>query len=276
MAQTRQQLHPGFVLHQRSYRNSSVIVELFTELHGRISVVARGVRKPKSHLAALLQPFTPLLLSWVARGELGTLTAVENDGAPLLLNHRSVINGLYVNELLMRLLHRNDPYPELYAHYLTVLQQLCEKRAVSGPGTAEEQQILRNFERRLLQELGYGLVLDHEVENGSPLNEEALYLYDFERGPVLCSEVPSVHGTEVDYNRLAAGSVRIHGKTLLALAQGVLTDRRSLRESKRLMRAALALHLGVKPLQSRKLYNMMELRANGAVSGNTISSHREN
>lgn len=272
---TRQQLTPGFVLHQRAYRNSSVIVELFTESHGRISVVARGVRKPKSRLAALLQPFRPLLLSWVARGELGTLTAAESDGTPLLLNHRSVIRGLYINELLMRLLHRNDPHPELYCHYLLILQQLWEQRSVGELFSADEQQTLRNFERQLLDELGYGLILDHDVESGLPLVGELQYRYDLERGPVLCSERFSDREVTRDYGGYTADMVMVHGQTLLSLAQGVLTDRRSLRESKRLMRAALGIHLGAKPLQSRKLFNTMQVPVSSPAVGTVQNSSRE-
>jgi len=251
---SRHQLEPGFVLHQRPYRDTSLIVDLFTASQGRISVVARGVRKAKSRLAPLLQPFQPLLVSWVARGELGTLTAVESDGVPFILNRRVLISGFYVNELLVRLLHRDDPHPDLFKAYLDVLQHLSALQLSSAKVSIDEQVSLRWFEKQLLDELGYALVLDHEVSSGEGIRDDALYHYYLEQGPVLVESPQSE-------NMLNTGSsgerdfVRIHGKSLFDIARGVFRDEVSLRESKRLMRAALAVHLGTKPLHSRELLN---------------------
>jgi len=258
-APVRHQLQAGFVLHQRAYRDSSLIVDFFTASHGRISVVARGVRKPKSRLAPLLQPFQPLLLSWVARGELGTMTAVESGGIPLMLNRRVLISGFYLNELLVRLLHRYDPHTELYHAYLAVLQQLADlEHALSSLTSVNEQVALRRFEKQLLHELGYGLLLDHDVESGEPISDDALYHYHLEQGPVLFSDNPAVRLRTYHSQQRQSDLIRIHGSSLIDLRHGNFRDSDSLREGKRLMRAALGVHLGSKPLQSRAMFNQLQ------------------
>lgn len=256
----RHQLEPGFVLHQRPYRDTSLIVDLFTESYGRISVVARGVRKAKSRLAPLLQPFQPLLVSWLARGELGTLTAAESKGVPFILAPRVLVSGFYINELLVRLLHRDDPHTDLFQAYLNVLQKLSTL-STESQSSVDEQIALRGFEVQLLNELGYALILDHEVKDGMPLIPDTLYHYFLEQGPLFIDEhqvrnVMNHHASLKDNN-----FVRIHGKSLLDLALGTFRDAGSLRESKRLMRAALVVHLGSKPLHSRSL--LSGLRAPG-------------
>ncbi|MCF6323690.1 MAG: DNA repair protein RecO [Gammaproteobacteria bacterium] len=252
----RHQLEPGFVLHQRPYRDTSLIVDLFTESQGRVSVVARGVRKPKSRLSPLLQPFQPLLISWTARGELGTLIAAESNGIPFILNPRVLVSGFYINELLVRLLHRDDPYTDLFQAYFNVLQTLSTLSA--SQFVVDQQVALRTFEVHLLNELGYALILGHEVKDGMPLKAETLYHYFLDQGPLLIDEHQVKNVSNHHISSKANNFVRIHGKSLLDLAQGTFRDARSLRESKRLMRAALAVHLGSKPLHSRSLLN--ELR----------------
>jgi len=251
----RHQLESAFVLHQRPYRDSSLIVDLFTENHGRISVVARGVRKAKSRLAPLLQPFQPLLISWFARGELGTLTAAESNGPPFILNPRVLISGFYINELLVRLVHRDDPHMDLFQAYLNVLQKLSTLPA--SQFLLDEQIALRGFEVDLLNELGYALILDHEIKDGMPLMPDTLYHYFLEQGPQFIDEhqVRKVIGHHI--SSTGNDVVKIHGKSLLDLALGTFRDASSLRESKRLMRAALAVHLGSKPLHSRSLLNRL-------------------
>ncbi|MBL1261188.1 MAG: DNA repair protein RecO [Thiotrichaceae bacterium] len=249
----RHQLEPAFVLHQRPYRDTSLIVDLFTENYGRISVVARGVRKAKSRLSPLLQPFQPLLISWVSRGELGTLTAAENNGVPFILNPRVLISGFYINELLVRLLHHDDPHTDLFQDYFNVLKKLSTLS--TSQLLVDEQIALRGFEIQLLNELGYALILDHEVKSGMPLVPDTLYHYFLEQGPLFIDEYQVKH--VMDYHESLKGNdfVKIHGKSLLDLAQGTFRDASSLRESKRLMRAALAVYLGSKPLHSRSLLN---------------------
>jgi DNA repair protein RecO (recombination protein O) len=247
-------LEPAYVLHYRPYRDSSLLLELLTPAHGRVALIARGARRPKSRLHGLLQPFQPLLASWSLRRELGTLTAVEaRDGAGL--RGRALMSGFYVNELLMRLLHRHDPQPQLFAAYETVLQALAGGVAPSPerspPPEAAGQTALRLFELALLRELGYGLVLEHDVA-GDPIRAEAVYHYYPERGPVYETAAAVREEIMEDYGNPAA--VRVHGGSLLALAAGRLLDPRDLQEAKRLMRAVLHRRLGGRPLASRALF----------------------
>jgi DNA repair protein RecO (recombination protein O) len=186
----------------------------------------------------LLQPFQPLLLSGAGKGELLTLTVAEEAGRPLPPPPARWLSGLYVNELLLRLLPRHDPHPGLFAAYQAVLE------ALTGP--VAEEVALRIFEKRLLAELGYGLLLDAEADSGAPIVAERVYRYVLERGP--CSLAPT------------AGGILISGKSLLALRQENLADAGVLREAKRLTRAALGVYLQGRPLQTRKLLAALRRR----------------
>ena len=237
-------LQPGFILHSRPYRDTSALLEVFTREYGRLGLVARGARGAKSKLRGVLQPFRPVLLSWLGRGDLGTLTDAEAQGVALTLGGRALLSGYYLNELVQRLTHRHDPHPTLYDAYQEALVGLNDEMQI--------ERVLRLFEKRLLQELGYGLVLDHDVASGAPLTATALYQYQLERGPVL-SEAGASHG------------LLLHGSSLLSLAGDELQDECSLRENKRLMRAVLALYLGDKPLKSRDLFRGMTAAPSVAV-----------
>ncbi|HQY22627.1 MAG TPA: DNA repair protein RecO [Gammaproteobacteria bacterium] len=227
----------AYVLHTRPYRETSFLCEFFTADYGRISVVAKGVRRPKSRGRALLQPFIPLMISCVGRGSLLTLTDFDAVGVAPVLTGRCAVSAFYLNELLFRLIHHEDPNPDLFFCYQAALSEL-EK-------TTEVQIVLRLFEKSLLKMLGYELQLVKELRTGKPLNPEGDYRFDPASGPVL-----------VETGDLAIGVKSqdvFKGKSLLALAAGVLNDIVVLGDLKRLMRLALAPHLGSKPLESRKL-----------------------
>lgn len=227
-ATDRVSLEPAWVLHHYPYRDSSLLLEVFTREYGRTGLVARGARAAKSRWRNQLQILQPLLLSWNMRGELGTLTGVDSRAVPPVYQGRQVLCACYLNELLLRLLRRHDPHPELFDAYEQAINML----------SGSEEQALRCFEKRLLQELGYGLLLDQEADDGAPVTAEALYEYRLERGPVRC--------------RQAAGSgIFLHGASLLALQEEKLEGQRACREVKTLMRAALGLYLGERPLKTR-------------------------
>jgi len=252
----RIELEPAYVLHSRAYRDTSLLVEALTLNHGRVGLVARGAKKSKSKLNALLQPFRPLLLSWSARGELGTVTSAEPNGPACFLLGRSVVNGFYVNELLMRLLHRHDACSELFSCYKAVLNDLESTNQHLKQDDYEqqgfhEQRALRIFEKNLLSELGYGLVLDHDVETTQSINAQWLYQYNLDKGPVLLAKKPAATLTNTDSSK----AIMLHGRSLLSLEHGKLNDIQSLRETKRLMRAALKIQLGDRPLNSKRLLN---------------------
>lgn len=237
---------PAFVLHTSDYRETSLLVEAYSRNHGRIGLIAKGARRAKTGLRAVLNPFQPLLLSWIGKNDLATLTAAEPDQAALVLSGEALYCGFYMNELLMRLLHRHDPHERLFDAYQAALARLQTDD--------EYDAALRIFERHLLQELGYGLVLDHEANASTPIAPDRIYDYLPERGPV------PADGDQT-------GGVRIQGRSLLALAAGRFSDAQELREAKRLMRRMLAQHLGERPLYSRELFQRLKVRAPLAKAG---------
>ncbi|MGM0594504.1 MAG: DNA repair protein RecO [Pseudomonadota bacterium] len=237
----RVQLQPAHLLHRKPYRDSSLLLEAFTPEYGRLGLVARGARSRRSSSQGLLQPFQPLLLSWSGRGELQTLIAVEATASPPALQGDALLGGFYLNELIMRLLTRHDPHPELYNVYAATLQRI-------GDGVDLGWQ-LRLFERELLRELGYGLQLSHEACSDRPLEPRLRYCYHIEHGP----------------QRLERGDddcIAVHGATLLALNDGVALDERCQKEAKRLMRAVLQRYLGPRPLASRELFRAKYMKPN--------------
>ena len=235
----------GLVLHARHYSETSLILEVLTREQGRIGLLAKGARRRSSPWQGLLKPFQPLLLSWGGRGDLALLTGAESDGAAIALDVDSLYCGFYLNELLVRLLHRHDPHEQLFDAYRSALHALG---SVAVPDI-----VLRIFEKRLLSDIGYGLVLDRDIHDNATLIPDALYEYVIDQGPVRVVD-PQLH-------RPARG-IRIHGESLMALAQEELISPRALRETKLLVRAALSRHLGGRPLHSRRLYQHMQaLRA---------------
>lgn len=229
----RASLEAGWILHTRPYRETSLLVEALTREHGRVGLVARGARGPTSRLRGLLQPLQPLLLSWVGRGELCTLTGAEPRGMSPVISANRLSHTFYMQELLLRLMQRNDPHPGLFDAYGRALGNLSS-------ATVSAESTLRVFENALLHELGYGLVLDHEVGEGNPIKADQRYTYCLEHGPVL--------GVAEE------AGVAVSGAALQALASGLVRERDHLREIKRLMRATLSLYLGERPLKSRELF----------------------
>lgn len=224
---TRIEFEPAFLLQQRPYRESSQLLEVFSAGHGRVGLVARGARGTRSRLRGVLQPFAPLLLSWTESGELGTLIAAESAGpAPVLAGER-IFHGWYLNELLLRLIGRHDPHPQLYRDYAEALRQLPGERAEAA---------LRIFEKRLLAESGYGLPLGGELE------PRRRYRFDPEQGPRPAAE------SEQD-----AGHDLYWGASLIALELERLETREALLDARKLLRAALQRQLGGRPLETPRL-----------------------
>jgi DNA repair protein RecO (recombination protein O) len=224
-------LEPGFVLHQRPYRNTSQLLECVTANHGRVGLVARGSRRPGSGQRALLQPFVPLRLSWLRRGELGRLTQVEAAGASYDLASQRLLGAYYANELLLRLTARSDPNAEIFSCYSRCLAELASTKIVARP--------LRVFELGLLHALGYGVELGGDATSGEPLKPEARYVFEIEQG-LRCA----------DAGAHAEADVYI-GRDLIALRECRLDDDGSLRAAQRLLGRVLRAHLGERPLQSR-------------------------
>jgi DNA repair protein RecO (recombination protein O) len=223
---------PALLLHSRPFRDNSLLVELFIPDSGRLGAVVRGVggqRRSGAARRALLQPFQPLWASWSGRGELKTVQLLEARAAPLPLQGRALFSGLYLNELLCRLLQREDPHPDLFADYEQALAQLVAGEPLDL--------VLRRFELRLLEALGYGFSLVVDAD-GEAVSATAFYGFDGETG----------------LRRLAGASPQaLSGADLLDFAAGRFTEA-SRRALKRLCRLALRPHLGERPLQSRQLF----------------------
>jgi len=232
----RVQLTRAYVLHQRPFRDSSLIVEVFARDYGRMTVFARAARGPKSRFAAL-QPFQALLLSWSGRGESPLLTAAEiADALQAPLPPRQIISAFYLNELLLTLTTRHDPHPELFDHYQATLSALCRGSAADAS--------LRLFEARLLDFIGYGLDLSAEADTGEPVQAEAHYHYR-----------PGVHGV---VRAAASGDGAVAGHVLQRLAgAAALSSESDLRQARVLMRAAIDHCLDGRELRTRVVARSM-------------------
>src|SRR3989338_7069088 len=169
----RSTLQPAYLLHCYPYLDTSLLVEVLTGNHGRLGLVARGGRGPATRHRPFLQPFRPLLISWSGRGELGTLTGCEGHGPAIVLQGTSLYSGFYMNELLLRLVARQDPHAGLFQHY---------EQALQGLGLEDGQRALRLFEKRLLEALGYGLQLKYDAADHRPLNAAGTYEFRLEHG----------------------------------------------------------------------------------------------
>lgn len=230
----RVHLEPAYILHSRPYRESSMLLEALTRNHGRVGLVARGARGARSRWKSTLQPFRPLLLDWMQRSELGSLTGAEQIAAPPALTGEALFCAFYVNELLMRFLQRFDPHAGLFDDYQRVLVDL----AADQP----PQPILRIFEYRLLAAVGFGLQLDHESGSERKISAGAWYLYQPESGPVR-REPEAGRSEEL-----------VSGAALLALKSGKIDDQH-LNQLKRLMRGVIRFHLGDRAIRSQQLFS---------------------
>lgn len=240
-------MESAYVLHTRPWRETSLMAELFTPGHGRVGVIARGARRGRRGAAGSLQPFTRLRCEWRGRGELRTLTVAEADRS-LWLSGEVLYAGLYLNELLMRLLQREDAHPGLFARYARTLELLA-----SGGGL---EPVLREFELGLLDELGYGFPLDQDAD-GMPLDPAGDYRLDPDAGLVRVADdqIGGRSGGVADrIERGATSALRLPGADLLRLACGDLEAVAVRRTAKLLTRTALAPHLGPRPLRARALF----------------------
>lgn len=233
---------PAFLLHARPFRETSLIIEVFSRDYGRIGLLARGVRSPKSRKRALVMPFQPLLLGWSGKGELPLLTGLEATGCARELVAEQRYAAFYLNELLLKLLHRHDAHESLFDFYGIILDELHQGMAV--------QHALRRFEKELLSQTGYGLILHHEAESSRPVDAQRNYRYLPELGPRPVSQ--SVQ----DHHEKEHG-INIRGKSLLDFHQGIFEDKVSLKECRSLIRFLLDKQLSGKPLHSRQVFHQV-------------------
>lgn len=239
MVRQRLALQPAWVLKATPYSDTSLLVEALTPAQGRIGLVARGARGPKSRTRVLLQPFRPLLLSWNEAGELGSLTGAETAGMPHALDGERIFSGWYLNELLLRLLARHDPHPGVVDAYALALQALSGERDEAACEAA-----LRRFELHLLAELGFGLDWPED------LRPEDGYRWHADQG-LLRMPAPT--------------SETLSGAALIALRDEALRTPEDLLTARRLLRAMLAPLLGNRPLATAAV--LRQLRQRPGVSG---------
>ncbi|MGB4063172.1 MAG: DNA repair protein RecO [Azonexus sp.] len=230
---------PAYVLHSYPFRETSLIVEVFSRDFGRMALLARGARRPRSAIRGLLMAFQPIEIGWAGKGEVLTLMKAEWLGGQPLLSGEALFCGYYLNELLMHLLPREDAHEQLFAHYTKMLGRLA-----ADPSGKVREADLRSFEKALLQELGYGLTLNHDSA-GNPIQPEAFYTYRMEQGPV-----------RLEHEE--AASQIVIGKTLLDLDAEDFSDSRSRYESKALMRTLMAYYLAGKELETRKIFKELQ------------------
>jgi DNA repair protein RecO (recombination protein O) len=236
--QVRQDAQAGFVLHSYPFRETSLVVETFTRDHGRIALVARGARRPRSSLRGVLLSFQPLLLSWTGRSELRTLTRAEWQGAYAALGGETLMCGFYLNELLLKLLPRDDPHERLYGVYQATLEALA--------GKMERESILRRFELQLLRELGYAVTLNQDAETGEAIVPDQRYVYIVERGPVAAGASDSGKGVE------------LAGQTLLDMQSSRFNSAVTQQQSKALMRTLINHYLGNQVLHTRQMLRELQ------------------
>jgi DNA repair protein RecO (recombination protein O) len=230
---------PAYVLHSYPYKETSLIVEVFSRHRGRLGLLARGARRPRSAIRGTLLAFHPLRLSWSASAELGTLTAAEWSGGQPALAGQGLMCGFYLNELLLKLMPREDPHEQLFDAYGASLARLA-----SGEDHAA---VLRGFERRLLTELGYAPLLERDAASGLPVQAATRYAYEPERGPLAA-------GAE----RGSAQALTVSGQTLLDMARDDYARRETREEARRLMRWLIGVRLGGQTLHTREV--LLELQ----------------
>jgi DNA repair protein RecO (recombination protein O) len=225
---------PAMVLHSYPWRETSLIVEAFTRDHGRMALVARGAKRPTSQFRGLLTPFAPLLVSWSGRNEIKSLVRAEWCGGMAPLRGDALLAGFYLNELLVRLLARADAHEILFARYVEALATLAERQ--NG-----RDGVLRAFELELLRETGHAPAFDHSAD-GAPLEPDALYRVDAERGLVRVAEPD------------AADEVAcLRGSSALAMARSDFSSPVVANHSKIVLRHLIRYHLNGQPLNTRRI-----------------------
>jgi len=229
MSKRRADHQPGFVLHTYPYKETSLIVEAFTRNFGRVALLARGARRPRSAMRGVLLSFHPLRLGWSASTELGNLIAAEWSGALNPLQGRALMCGFYLNELLLRLLPRDDPHEALFDIYAEALHALS-----TG---ADQGAILRSFEKRLLAELGYAPLLEREAASGAPVKPDRRYAYEPDRGPMPFED--------------SSSNLSVSGQTLLDLAADQFERPETRDEARALLRALIGQRLHGQELHTR-------------------------
>lgn len=232
--QRKVELQPAYLLHSRPFRDTSLLLDFLTHDFGRVSLIAKGVRRPNSKLRGLLQLFVPLQISFSGKHDLKTLTQAEVMGSASLLRGDALFSMMYVNELLTRLIHSHETDETLFNIYHMTLVAIHRGEAL--------EPLLRRFELTLLESMGYGIDFDCDAESGNSIDSDAHYVFLADAGFV---------------RTLALGTADqpvYAGSALQAIGRGDYSENSTRQQAKRLLRRLLAPYLGDKPLASRKLF----------------------
>ncbi len=228
-------LQQAYCMHTRRYKESSLIIEALTLEHGLISCVHRGASRNNASLDLL---FTPLIISWAGKGDLYTLTHIETDGSKLIMQPNKCILGMYLNELILKLVPKSSPSKDMYNLYKNVIGLLNDNTS--------QEKLLRLFEVELLSIIGYGLSLDKEMDHETPIQENCYYRYDVGIGPA-----------KVKHKSTAWNIVE--GATLVALQSPLHMDSNCLKEANHLMRGIINWHLDSRSLHSREILQFLQV-----------------
>lgn len=271
-------LQPAYLLHYHEFQESSYIVDAFTLHHGRVALIAKSARNSRPAIRSLYQPFRPLLLSWVGSGELRTLTGIEDSGAAITLERVRLACGYYINELLLRLLGKDQQHEHVFALYSLALSELSQ-------ADIDHERVLRCFELQVLDALGLLPVFSHCTADGSPIVPDTEYLYHPANaiavpiegsvglgllkekhrmgidGPLASSTInygtssssPSIHADGITLDE----GVRVRGQTLIAMEQLNFDTDTTLQECRLIMRRIVRLQIGERPLKSRELFKTL-------------------
>ena len=221
-----------FVLHRKPYSESSLILDVFSEEYGRLSIISKGARSKRSNLKGVLQAFTPLLMKWSGRGSMRTLRQAETISLAIPLTGINLYSALYINELVVRVIEQETPYPALFLDYLTALTELAQ--------TKNPEPALRRFELALLSSLGYGVDFLHCAGSGEMVSPEMTYRYREQKGFM----------ASIRHDPLMS----FKGDELIAISERRFITPEQLKAAKRFTRIALKPYLGGKPLKSRELF----------------------
>ena len=237
MATHRVNQQPAFILHSRPYTETSLIIEIFSPDYGQVGLLAKGARNPKNHKRGVLQPFQPLLMNWVGKGELPILSSVEQGESVFYFDYKSRVCGFYANELIYKLLQRRDPHPRLFEYFFELMAYLD----VCTIENKERELALRAFEKKLLAEIGYGLILDRDIDQQELIDPELLYHYIPERGP------------EIYQSSAKSSPLIVSGMVLHCIDRNHYPSDQLMRQAKQFMRQILQILLNDKPVHSRRL-----------------------
>jgi len=229
---------PSFLMHQMPYSETSQIVRIFSQNFGRVDLIAKGSKRPKSKFRSYLQPFLPLQLSWSGKSQLKTLRNAEIHGQYLAsIQGKYLLSAYYLNELILSFLRMEDPYPNLFAVYASTLHNFSESKPIEPS--------LRQFEILMLSEIGYAINFSTEAHSQKPIETDMEYVFFVEQGFV----------SKRDHN---SDSLLIKGHTIQAINEGNFSDKETLICAKKILRLSIQYHLDGKELKSKKVFRAIE------------------